>query len=110
MGTQHPQHKPVVLLLLAAGKAVLCEKPLGVNAAEVREMVAEARSRGLFLMEVRAEGPSHSLGSGAGGMAFARFPKKGGNPHGCQVGSPCWGLGGDASSESAPKGLWVLLW
>ncbi|XP_040834239.1 trans-1,2-dihydrobenzene-1,2-diol dehydrogenase [Ochotona curzoniae] len=51
VGTQHPQHKPVVLLLLAAGKAVLCEKPLGVNAAEVREMVAEARSRGLFLME-----------------------------------------------------------
>ncbi|XP_043456265.1 trans-1,2-dihydrobenzene-1,2-diol dehydrogenase [Prionailurus bengalensis] len=51
IGTQHPQHKAAVLLCLAAGKAVLCEKPLGVNAAEVREMVAEARSRGLFLME-----------------------------------------------------------
>ncbi|XP_062032491.1 trans-1,2-dihydrobenzene-1,2-diol dehydrogenase [Lepus europaeus] len=51
IGTQHPQHKAAVLLFLAAGKAVLCEKPLGVNAAEVREMVAEARSRGLFLME-----------------------------------------------------------
>uniref|UniRef100_A0A8D1WXW0 Trans-1,2-dihydrobenzene-1,2-diol dehydrogenase n=1 Tax=Sus scrofa TaxID=9823 RepID=A0A8D1WXW0_PIG len=47
----HPQHKATVLLCLAAGKAVLCEKPMGVNAAEVREMVAEARSRGLFLME-----------------------------------------------------------
>ncbi|XP_003465577.1 trans-1,2-dihydrobenzene-1,2-diol dehydrogenase isoform X2 [Cavia porcellus] len=51
IGTQHPQHKAAVLMCLAAGKAVLCEKPMGVNAAEVREMVAEARSRGLFLME-----------------------------------------------------------
>uniref|UniRef100_H0WWG1 Trans-1,2-dihydrobenzene-1,2-diol dehydrogenase n=1 Tax=Otolemur garnettii TaxID=30611 RepID=H0WWG1_OTOGA len=51
IGTQHPQHKAVVLLCLAAGKAVLCEKPMGVNAAEVHEMAAEARSRGLFLME-----------------------------------------------------------
>lgn len=57
IGTQHPQHKAVVLLCLAAGKAVLCEKPMGVNAAEVREMVAEARSRGVFLMEVRLRGP-----------------------------------------------------
>ncbi|KAM9633395.1 trans-1,2-dihydrobenzene-1,2-diol dehydrogenase [Trichechus inunguis] len=51
IGTQHPQHKAAVMLCLAAGKAVLCEKPMGVNASEVREMVAEARSRGLFLME-----------------------------------------------------------
>ncbi|XP_012892549.1 PREDICTED: trans-1,2-dihydrobenzene-1,2-diol dehydrogenase-like, partial [Dipodomys ordii] len=57
VGTQHPQHKDTVLLCLAAGKAVLCEKPMGVTAAEVREMVAEARSRGLFLMEVRLESP-----------------------------------------------------
>lgn len=59
IGTQHPQHKAAVLLCLTAGKAVLCEKPMGVNAAEVREMVAEARSRGLFFMEVRVEGPSN---------------------------------------------------
>ncbi|KAM6153887.1 trans-1,2-dihydrobenzene-1,2-diol dehydrogenase [Erethizon dorsatum] len=51
IGTQHPQHKAAVLMCLAAGKAVLCEKPMGVNAAEVQEMVSEARSRGLFLME-----------------------------------------------------------
>ncbi|GAB1292077.1 Trans-1,2-dihydrobenzene-1,2-diol dehydrogenase [Apodemus speciosus] len=51
VATQHPQHKPVVLLCLAAGKAVLCEKPMGVNAADVREMVAKARSQGVFLME-----------------------------------------------------------
>ncbi|XP_058136534.1 trans-1,2-dihydrobenzene-1,2-diol dehydrogenase [Dasypus novemcinctus] len=51
VGTQHPQHKASVLLSLEAGKAVLCEKPMGVNAAEVREMVATARTRNLFLME-----------------------------------------------------------
>ncbi|XP_012609718.2 trans-1,2-dihydrobenzene-1,2-diol dehydrogenase [Microcebus murinus] len=51
IGVQHPQHKAAVLLCLANGKAVLCEKPMGVNSAEVREMVAEARARGLFLME-----------------------------------------------------------
>ncbi|XP_076987330.1 trans-1,2-dihydrobenzene-1,2-diol dehydrogenase [Tamandua tetradactyla] len=51
VGTQHPQHKAVDLLSLKAGKSVLCEKPMGVNAAEVHEMVAMARSRGLFLME-----------------------------------------------------------
>ncbi|XP_045845112.1 trans-1,2-dihydrobenzene-1,2-diol dehydrogenase [Meles meles] len=51
IGTTHVQHKAAVLLCLAAGKAVLCEKPMGTNSAEVREMVAEARSRGVFLME-----------------------------------------------------------
>ncbi|XP_020859666.1 trans-1,2-dihydrobenzene-1,2-diol dehydrogenase isoform X2 [Phascolarctos cinereus] len=48
---QHPQHLGAVLQCLAAGKPVLCEKPLGVTTAEVREMVAAARARGLFLME-----------------------------------------------------------
>jgi len=64
IATQHPQHKPAVLLCLAAGKAVLCEKPMGVNAAEVREMVAKARSQGVFLMEVSLERPlSHPYGA-----------------------------------------------
>ncbi|KAF3814820.1 hypothetical protein GH733_017096 [Mirounga leonina] len=61
IGTQHPQHKAAVLLCLAAGKAVLCEKPMGVNAAEVREMVAEARSRGLFLMEALRSAVSQGI-------------------------------------------------
>ncbi|XP_044526941.1 trans-1,2-dihydrobenzene-1,2-diol dehydrogenase [Gracilinanus agilis] len=51
VGTQHPQHLRGVLQSLEAGKPVLCEKPLGVTAAEVREMVAAARTRGRFLME-----------------------------------------------------------
>ncbi|XP_074164300.1 trans-1,2-dihydrobenzene-1,2-diol dehydrogenase [Sminthopsis crassicaudata] len=51
VGAQHPQHWRAVLLGLEAGKPVLCEKPLGVTATEVREMAAAARARGLFLME-----------------------------------------------------------
>lgn len=84
IGTQHPQHKAAVLLCLAAGKAVLCEKPMGVNAAEVREMVAEARSRGLFLMEVRVEGPLEHpaqrflpLWATRAGGCFGRDPREG---------------------------------
>lgn len=48
-----PQHRhaPETLRFLAAGKHVLCEKPLAVNAAEANEMVASAKRNGLFLME-----------------------------------------------------------
>ena len=51
VATPHPYHKPNTLLCLEAGKPVLCEKPFALNAAEAAEMVAAARSRGLFLME-----------------------------------------------------------
>jgi predicted dehydrogenase len=43
-------HAPVTLAALEAGKHVLCEKPLAMNAAEGEEMVAAARRRGLTLM------------------------------------------------------------
>jgi predicted dehydrogenase len=36
---------------LHAGKAVLCEKPFAINAAEAKEVVALAREKQLFLME-----------------------------------------------------------
>ena len=39
------------MLALDAGKPVLLEKPLTMNAEEAREVVALARQRGLFLME-----------------------------------------------------------
>ena len=51
VATPHPFHKEHTLLCLAGGRAVLCEKPMAVNAGEVREMVKDARRRGLFLME-----------------------------------------------------------
>jgi predicted dehydrogenase len=51
VATPHPMHHDNTLLCLRAGKAVLCEKPFALNAAQARAMVAEARSRKLFLME-----------------------------------------------------------
>ncbi|MDQ1723741.1 MAG: hypothetical protein QOG52_769 [Frankiaceae bacterium] len=44
-------HKPLSLAALAAGKHVLCEKPLGMTAGEVEEMTAAAQAAGRILME-----------------------------------------------------------
>lgn len=41
-------HKRAVLLAAQAGKAVLCTKPLGLNAAEAREMLEAAEKAGVF--------------------------------------------------------------
>jgi len=42
-------HLPHVLLALGHGKHVLCEKPLGMNAGEVEQMLAAAKDAGLLL-------------------------------------------------------------
>lgn len=44
-------HKPWTLRALDAGKHILCEKPLALNAAEAQEMVEAAQSAKLLLME-----------------------------------------------------------
>ncbi len=44
-------HKEWTLRALAAGKHVLCEKPLAMNAAEAEDMAAAAKSTGKHLME-----------------------------------------------------------
>ena len=51
VATPHPLHNPCGQLALRAGKPVLIEKPFTVTAAEAQELVALARSEGLFLME-----------------------------------------------------------
>jgi predicted dehydrogenase len=51
VATVHPLHCENSLGCLAAGKAVLCEKPFTINAAELEKVVAAARRRKLFLME-----------------------------------------------------------
>lgn len=44
-------HKPWLEAAADAGKHILCEKPLALNAAEARAMVAYCRERGVLLME-----------------------------------------------------------
>lgn len=51
VATPHPYHHQNTLACLEHGKAVLCEKPLAINAQQAGEMVQSARARGLFLME-----------------------------------------------------------
>lgn len=51
IATPHSLHYENMLACIEAGKAVLCEKPFTLNAAQARAAVAQARHRGVFLME-----------------------------------------------------------
>lgn len=51
IATPHPLHIENTRMCLESGKAVLCEKPMGMNAGELSEMVKLARRKKLFLME-----------------------------------------------------------
>jgi predicted dehydrogenase len=47
----HPYHFDSAKLALNAGKAVLCEKPMTLNAGETEALISTARSKNVFLME-----------------------------------------------------------
>ena len=49
VATPNHLHHPVVLAAAAAGKPVLCEKPLGLTPAEAEEMVEACRKGGVIL-------------------------------------------------------------
>jgi dihydrodiol dehydrogenase / D-xylose 1-dehydrogenase (NADP) len=51
IATPHAMHREDCLLCLGAGKAVLCEKPLTINAREAEEVIRVARGERRFLME-----------------------------------------------------------
>lgn len=51
IATPHVTHFDYVREALLRGRHVLCEKPLGLTAAEVRELAAIASRSGVFLME-----------------------------------------------------------
>ncbi len=51
VATPHSEHMANSIQCLEVGKAVLCEKPLAVNARQGREIVKVARERGILCME-----------------------------------------------------------
>ena len=51
IGTPHVTHFDIAAQAIRAGKHVLCEKPMGLNASEVRELGILAADAGVFLME-----------------------------------------------------------
>jgi len=51
IATTHPFHREQALMAIDAGKPVLVEKPLTLNAPQAREVLTAARRRGVFAME-----------------------------------------------------------
>jgi predicted dehydrogenase len=51
VATPHPAHAEWAARAAEAGRHVLCEKPLAMNAAEAEAVISAARRAGVFLME-----------------------------------------------------------
>lgn len=51
VATPHPQHLEWTLAAAAAGKHILCEKPVAMNRAQAERMAAAARQHDVLLME-----------------------------------------------------------
>lgn len=51
VATTHPFHREQALLAIEAGKPVLIEKPVCLNAKDTREVFEAARNKGVFAME-----------------------------------------------------------
>jgi predicted dehydrogenase len=51
VATTHPFHREQALMAIEAGKHVLVEKPLALNAAQASELLTAARRKGVFAME-----------------------------------------------------------
>lgn len=58
VATPHSHHYQNTMLCLEAGKNVLCEKSLTVNAAQAEALIKKAREKNLFLMEAVRTSPS----------------------------------------------------
>ncbi|WP_034893150.1 Gfo/Idh/MocA family protein [Gillisia sp. Hel_I_29] len=51
IATPHVFHHANTIMCIQNKKAVLCEKPMGINEHQVQEMIAAARTENVFLME-----------------------------------------------------------
>ena len=51
VATPHTLHKENTIQALNAGKAVMCEKPMGANVSDVEQMIEASRHNKVLLME-----------------------------------------------------------
>ena len=51
IAARNPQHAEAAILCMRKGKAVICEKPIAVNAAQTNRMIQCAKENNVFLME-----------------------------------------------------------
>jgi len=51
IATLHTSHAELSIMAMEMGKGVLCEKPFGINSAEVEKMITAAKKNRVFLME-----------------------------------------------------------
>ena len=51
IATPHTFHAEQTMLMMRHGKHVICEKPMAINPAEVKQMIDCAKENGVFLME-----------------------------------------------------------
>lgn len=64
IATPHPQHAEWAIKSAKARKHILCEKPIGINHAEARRIIAAAKQHDVFLMEAfmyRCHPQTHKL-------------------------------------------------
>ena len=73
VATPHAFHLENARTAFAAGKHVLCEKPLTLNLAEAEAMVTAARAAGLFLMEAMWMACNPVIRAVRDGIAEGRF-------------------------------------
>lgn len=81
IGTPNSTHHDLAILCMNRGKHVLCEKPMGANAKEVKEMAEAAKASGVMLMEAMIStlcpnfvaARKHLAGMGAVRHYFASF-------------------------------------
>jgi predicted dehydrogenase len=121
IATPNRAHTPAVLAALAARKHVLCEKPLAVSTAEVRQMAAAAAKSGTVLMTAQHQRWTNSgraikryVDSGALGEVYhARIHAVRRNliptaptfiDHAISGGGPCMDIG----VHALDLGLWLM--
>src|SRR5271166_2245527 len=107
ISTTNDLHRDQIFAAAAAGKHVLCEKPLALTLADARAMVAECRKRGVVL------GTNHHLRNAA--THRARRSRRGGSAspclRGCSTPSTCPPLckaGGLSGPTRAAAWSWTL--